>query len=44
MDQIVEYLHANVGPGEQAIFFGGDDLFQLADRYATELQQAKAIG
>lgn len=37
MDDIVSYLHRKVGPGEQAIFFGGDDLFALADRYVSEL-------
>lgn len=37
MDDIVGHLHETVGAGEQVIFFGGDDLFQLADRYAAEL-------
>ncbi len=37
MDEIVRYLHEQVAAGEQAIFFGGDDLFELADRYAEEL-------
>ena len=39
MDDIVEVLHREVGPGEQVVFFGGDDLFRLADRYAAELAQ-----
>jgi UDP-N-acetylmuramate--alanine ligase len=38
MDDIVPLLHERVGPAEQVIFFGGDDLFQLADRYADELR------
>lgn len=37
MDDIVPLLHESVGEGEQVIFFGGDDLFALADRYAAEL-------
>jgi len=37
MDDIVPFLHRTVGDGEQVIFFGGDDLFRLADRFATEL-------
>ena len=39
MNDIVRYLHDQVAPGEQAIFFGGDDLFQLADQYANELKR-----
>ncbi|MCB9728115.1 MAG: UDP-N-acetylmuramate--L-alanine ligase [Deltaproteobacteria bacterium] len=42
MDDIVGYLHAEVRPGEQVVFFGGDDLFRLADRYADELR-ARAV-
>jgi len=37
MEDIVEVLHREVGPGEQVVFFGGDDLFRLADRYVAEL-------
>jgi len=37
MDDIVAVLHREIGPGEQVVFFGGDDLFRLADRYAAEL-------
>jgi len=37
MDDIVPLLHETVGRGEQVIFFGGDDLFALADRFAAEL-------
>ena len=39
MDDIIPYLHKAATPGEQVIFFGGDDLFQLADRYAEGLQR-----
>lgn len=42
MDEIVRYLHEHVAVGEQAIFFGGDDLFELADSYAAELQAGVA--
>jgi UDP-N-acetylmuramate--alanine ligase len=42
MDDILGYLHDQVAPGEAAIFFGGDDLFQLADRYASELRGGQA--
>jgi UDP-N-acetylmuramate--alanine ligase len=42
MDDIISYLHSSVAPGEQAIFFGGDDLFVLADRYAAELKGGAA--
>lgn len=41
MEDIVSVLHAAVGPGEQVVFFGGDDLFRLADRYAAELEGRK---
>ena len=37
MDDIVPYLHEVVASGEQVLFFGGDDLFRLADRFAGEL-------
>ena len=37
MDDIIPYLHEVAKPGEQVLFFGGDDLFQLADRYAEGL-------
>ena len=39
MDDIIDYLHQAATPGEQVIFFGGDDLFELADRYADGLIQ-----
>ena len=39
MDDIIPYLHGAAEAGEQVIFFGGDDLFQLADRYADGLAQ-----
>jgi UDP-N-acetylmuramate--alanine ligase len=42
MDDIVPFLHRTVGVGQQVIFFGGDDLFRLADRYAAELNDAEA--
>lgn len=38
LDDIVTALHEQVTPGEQVIFFGGDDLFRLADRYVDELK------
>lgn len=37
MDDIVPLLHRTVAQGEQVVFFGGDDLFALADRFAREL-------
>ena len=37
LGDIVAYLHEHVGAGEQVLFFGGDDLFEIADRYADEL-------
>ena len=40
MDDILPFLHRTVGADEQVIFFGGDDLFRLADRYAAELGTA----
>ncbi len=39
MDDIVPHLHAHTRPGDQILFFGGDDLFQLADRFVAELAQ-----
>ena len=39
MDDIIPYLHEAASTGEQVIFFGGDDLFELADRYADGLRQ-----
>lgn len=42
MDDIVARLHETVGPGDQVLFFGGDDLFQLADRYVAELAAQEA--
>jgi UDP-N-acetylmuramate--alanine ligase len=44
MDAIVDYLHAEVRDGEQVVFFGGDDLFRLADRYTDELRARAAEG
>jgi len=40
MDDIVGELKEKVQPGEMVIFFGGDDLFELADEYIQGLQQA----
>lgn len=38
MEDIVPWLRAHVGSGEQVIFFGGDDLFRLADAYVDQLR------
>lgn len=38
MEAIVSFLHESTSAREQVVFFGGDDLFQLADRYASELR------
>jgi UDP-N-acetylmuramate--alanine ligase len=38
MEEIVPFLHQAASAQEQVVFFGGDDLFQLADRYAEELR------
>lgn len=38
MEDIVATLHGLIGPDEQVVFFGGDDLFRLADRFAAELE------
>lgn len=40
MDDIVPLLLETIGPDEQVVFFGGDDLFQLADRFAAGLTKA----
>lgn len=42
MDDIVPWLLENVPDGHQVIFFGGDDLFVLADEYARRLQSEEA--
>ena len=42
MDHIIPWLHDNVPVGGQVLFFGGDDLFRLADRYADELKARAA--
>ncbi len=42
MEDIIPFLHEHVTAGEQVIFFGGDDLFRLADRYAAELSEGAA--
>ncbi|MGM0577705.1 MAG: UDP-N-acetylmuramate--L-alanine ligase [Myxococcota bacterium] len=42
MEEIVPYLHRAVAADAQVIFFGGDDLFELADRYAEELRSGEA--
>jgi UDP-N-acetylmuramate--alanine ligase len=39
MDGIVSLLHDVAAINEQVVFFGGDDLFRLADRYAGELRE-----
>jgi UDP-N-acetylmuramate--alanine ligase len=38
MDDIVPTLRERLRPGDTVIFFGGDDLFQVADRMAGELE------
>lgn len=38
MEDIVHWLQARIGEGEQVIFFGGDDLFRLADAYVDWLR------
>jgi len=38
MDDIVPLLLETIPAGEQVVFFGGDDLFQLADRFARGLE------
>lgn len=37
MHDIVPYLLGHIGADEQVVFFGGDDLFRLADQIAAEL-------
>ncbi|MFT7624369.1 MAG: UDP-N-acetylmuramate--alanine ligase [Myxococcota bacterium] len=37
MDDIVGHLVETVQPGQQVIFFGGDDLFQLADAFIARV-------
>ncbi len=37
MNDIVHVLHDVTASDEQVVFFGGDDLFRLADRYAGDL-------
>jgi UDP-N-acetylmuramate--alanine ligase len=39
MEDILPWLHAHVPSGHQVIFFGGDDLFELAERYLKELSE-----
>ena len=39
MEDIVPWLRERVGAGEQVIFFGGDDLFRLADSYVETLRE-----
>ncbi len=41
MNDIVPFLHKTLAAGEQVVFFGGDDLFRLADRYAAELAEGR---
>lgn len=41
LDDIPAWLHANVSAPATVLFFGGDDLFRVADRYA---QQRTAAG
>jgi len=38
MESIPEVLSTRAGPGDVIVFFGGDDLFRVADRYAAELR------
>ncbi len=38
MNDIIAFLHENASLQEQVVFFGGDDLFRLADRYASDLR------
>lgn len=41
MEDIVPWLQERVGEGEQVIFFGGDDLFRLADSYVEWLEKTR---
>ena len=38
MDGIEDYLLERLEPGQQVIFFGGDDLFRLADRFVERVR------
>jgi hypothetical protein len=38
MDGIIEHLMQRIEPGQQIIFFGGDDLFELADRFIERVR------
>jgi UDP-N-acetylmuramate--alanine ligase len=38
MEDIVAHLLERIEPGQQIIFFGGDDLFELADRFIEQVQ------
>ena len=38
MEAIPDYLFDRLQPGQQIIFFGGDDLFQLADRFIDRVR------
>jgi len=40
MEAIPEALHRVVQPGDIVVFFGGDDLFEVADRFAAEIEGA----
>ena len=42
MDEIPAHLSATLKAGQQIVFFGGDDLFRLADRFVTELRETHA--
>lgn len=42
MEDIVPHLRDHIGEGEQVIFFGGDDLFRLADSYIDWLRAREA--
>ena len=37
-DRITDYLHEQVRPGDQVMFFGGDDFFRMADAWAERLR------
>ncbi len=39
MNDIVEHLVTHARAGHQVIFFGGDDLFQLADRFIERMRE-----
>jgi len=42
MDGIAPALHGMVRPGDTVVFFGGDDLFRIADRFSDELKAGVA--